>query len=61
VPPELPYYAHPLDGGWDAVEALPELPDGYEKKAYREPGDHRALYRDFNEAFPGVQPPRRGR
>ena len=61
VPPELPYYAHPLDGGWDAGEALAELPDGYDKKAYREPGDHRALYRDFNAVFPGVQEARGGR
>jgi hypothetical protein len=34
---------------------LDSLPPGYQKKAYRHPQDHRALYRDFNELLPGVQ------
>jgi hypothetical protein len=66
VPREYPYYSYPLEGGWSRVEALPELPAGYRKKAYREPEDHKALYRDFNAVFPGVQevrplPPPRAR
>lgn len=61
VPPEYPYYSYPLEGGWPEVEALPELPEGYRKKAYREPEDHKALYRNFNEVFPGVQEQRRAR
>jgi hypothetical protein len=58
VPPEYPYYALPLAGGWDAVAQLDELPDDFEKKAYRIPDTHRTLFRDFNERFPGVQQPR---
>ncbi len=55
VPPEYPYYALPLARGWGDVAELDELPDDFEKKAYRIPGDDTVLYRDFNERFPGVQ------
>jgi len=37
------------------VEELDELPAGYQKKAYRRPDDYKALFRDFNDVFPGVQ------
>jgi hypothetical protein len=50
-----PYYAFPLEGGWDGVAVLDELPDRYQKKAYRQPEDYKALFRDFNDVFPGVQ------
>lgn len=55
VPPEYPYYALALADGWDGVEELDELPDGYQKKEYRVPDNYKALFRDFNELFPGVQ------
>lgn len=50
-----PYYAEPEPGGWASLELLDALPDGYAKKAYRVPADHRALYRDFDAVFPGLQ------
>jgi hypothetical protein len=31
------------------------LPDNYVKKVYRDPQNYKALFRDFNEHFPGVQ------
>lgn len=55
VPPAYPYYAYPLPGGWDQVEDINELSEGYQKKEYRNPLDHKALFRDFNEIFEGVQ------
>jgi hypothetical protein len=50
-----PYYAFPLEAGWDGVEMLDELPESYQKKAYRQPENYKALFRKFNEVFPGVQ------
>jgi hypothetical protein len=55
VPASLPYYAFANPRGWDDVVALDALPDGFAKKAHREPADPRALYRDYNAVFPGVQ------
>jgi hypothetical protein len=55
VPPEYPYYAHALPDGWAQVEELAELSEGYQKKAYRNPDNYKALFRDFNEIFEGVQ------
>ena len=55
VPPEYPYYAHALPDGWDGVAELDELPDGFQKKEYRIPDGYRALFRLYNEHFPGVQ------
>jgi hypothetical protein len=54
-----PYYALALTGGWSEVEQLDELPDVYEKKTYRDPSNYKALFREFNEVFPGVQQERR--
>ena len=54
-----PYYALALPGGWSEVEELDELPERYEKKAYRQPDNYKALFREFNEVFPGVQAERR--
>jgi hypothetical protein len=54
--PTHPYYAYPLDGGWNEVQVVDIAPpSGDQRKAYREPDDHKALFRDFNERFPGVQ------
>jgi hypothetical protein len=52
-----PYYA--LAASWEAVVELEELPDGFQKKAYRVPGNYKALFRDFNAVFPGVQAERK--
>jgi hypothetical protein len=54
-----PYYALALPGGWSEVEELDELPERYEKKTYRDPSNYKALFREFNEVFPGVQQERR--
>ncbi len=59
VPPEYPYYACALAHGWADVLELEELPDGFEKKTYRNPDGYKALFRDFNAVFPGVQKERR--
>jgi hypothetical protein len=59
VPAEYPYYALALPGGWAEVVQLDELPDGYQKKEYRHPDNYKALFRDFNALFPGVQKERR--
>lgn len=55
VPAEYPYYAYALSEGWAAVEELAELTEGYQKKAYRNPDNYKALFRDFNAVFEGVQ------
>lgn len=55
VPAQFPYYAYALSRGWAEVEELEALQDGYEKKAYRHPDNYKALFRDFNGVFPGVQ------
>lgn len=55
VPLEFPYYAYALPDGWKQVEELSELTEGYQKKAYRNPENYKALFRDFNEIFEGVQ------
>jgi hypothetical protein len=59
VAPEYPYYACALPGGWSEVAQLDELPDGFQKKTYRIPGNYKALFRDFNAVFPGVQQERK--
>jgi hypothetical protein len=59
VPAIRPYYAQALAGGWSEVEQLEELPDSYEKKTYRLPGCYKALFREFNGVFPGVQAERK--
>jgi hypothetical protein len=59
VPPEYPYYAYALQGGWEQVEPLAHLPDNYQKKRYRQPAQYKSLFRDFNALFPGVQKERK--
>lgn len=59
VPTQYPYYAYALDGGWPRVTQLAELPDGHQKKEYRQPTNYKALFRDFNALFPGVQKERK--
>jgi hypothetical protein len=55
VPAEYPYYAFPRHTGWEGIETFETLPAVFEKKAYRQPTGYRALFRDFNAQFPGVQ------
>jgi len=55
VPVEYPYYAYALPEGWAQVDELAELQEGYQKKEYRNPENYKALFRDFNEIFEGVQ------
>lgn len=55
VPAEFPYYAYALPEGWAQVEELAELEEGYQKKEYRNPDNYKALFRDFNAIFEGVQ------
>lgn len=59
VPRSWPYYALPNPQGWDDVARLAALPDGFVKKAYRDPENYRDLFRDFNAVFDGVQKRRR--
>lgn len=55
VPARYPYYALALADGWPDVVELDELPALFLKKTYRNPANYKALFRDFNELFPGVQ------
>ena len=55
----FPYYAYGLLGGWNDVKLMDELPDGFVKKHYRDPTNYKALFRDFNEFFPGIQTARK--
>jgi hypothetical protein len=59
VPSEYPYYAYALPHGWSELEQLEELPDTYQKKEYRLPENYKALFREFNTVFPGVQKQRK--
>ena len=59
VSSEHPYYAYALPGGWSDVSELEELPDDYQKKNYRQPDRYKALFRDFNVVFPGIQKERK--
>lgn len=59
VPREYPYYAFALENGWSEVQELEALPDEYQKKAYRLPENYKALFRDFNLIFPGIQKERK--
>ena len=57
VPKEHPYYAFPLVDGWNGVEIVQELPEGYIKKWHRIK-NYKSLYRDFNTGFQNVGGPR---
>lgn len=57
VPHEYPYYSFPLVNGWDDVEIVSELPEGYIKKWHRIK-DYKSLYRNFNSGFQNVGGPR---
>lgn len=59
VPAEYPYYAYALQNGWSEVAELDELPDNYQKKEYRQPDNYKALFREYNTVFPGVQKQRK--
>lgn len=59
LPEQYPYYAYPFTGGWNKVVRFDELPDEFQKKDYRNPDSYKALFRQFNEIFPGVQEQRK--
>nr|VFJ55320.1 MAG: hypothetical protein BECKDK2373C_GA0170839_104815 [Candidatus Kentron sp. DK]VFJ55410.1 MAG: hypothetical protein BECKDK2373B_GA0170837_105210 [Candidatus Kentron sp. DK] len=59
VPLEYPYYAYAHPEGWHNVVELEDLPDGFIKKQYRDPENYKALFRDFNGVFPGIQKQRK--
>jgi hypothetical protein len=59
VPREYPYYAYGFEGGWKNIVEFEELPDVFEKKRYRNPENYKALFRQFNNVFPGVQKDRK--
>ena len=57
VPKQYPYYAFPLVNGWNDVEIVQDLPEGYIKKWHRIK-NYKSLYRDFNTGFQNVGGPR---
>ena len=57
VPPKFPYYAFPLVNGWNDVEIVQDLPEGYIKKWHRIK-NYKSLYRNFNTGFQNVGGPR---
>jgi hypothetical protein len=59
LPPEYPYYAYGIEEGWAGVVEIDELTDGFKKKDYRNPDNYKALFRDFNAVFPGIQEQRK--
>jgi hypothetical protein len=59
VSPDYPYYALALPDGWNDVVELEDLPDGFQKKTYRNPDGYKQLFRQFNAVFPGVQQERK--
>lgn len=54
----FPYYAKPL-AGWNEVQITTVKPSGAANKDYREPGDHKALFRMLNAEFEGIQEERK--
>ena len=58
VPIEYPYYAYPLPKGWAEVVELQELPEGFQKKVYREK-NYKELFRNYNDVLPGIQKQRK--
>lgn len=59
LPRDHPYYALALPDGWSGVAELAALPDGFQKKTYRNPDNYKSLFRQYNEVFPGVQEQRK--
>ena len=55
VPIEYPYYAYPLEKGWQDVVELEALTEDFVKKYYRDKENYKALFRNFNELFPDIQ------
>jgi len=51
--PSAPYYALPCDLTWDTLPMVDERPEV--RKIYRDPDNYKALFRDYNSQFPGIQ------
>jgi len=54
---DCPYYAYPVRGGFESVQIVDAIPEGFIKKWHRI-RDYKTLYRDFNSAFQNVGGPR---
>lgn len=51
-----PYYAKPLKNGWEGVRVVDEVTPAIKaEKEYVDPENYKALFRDFNAQFPGIQ------
>lgn len=61
---KYPYYSYPIEGGWDKVVELDELPENFAKKRYvlepteEDPSRYKQLFRNLNGVFEGIQKPR---
>jgi len=51
--PSAPYYAFPSDMAWLDLPICQERPEV--RKIYRDPNNYKALFRDYNSQFPGIQ------
>ena len=51
--PSAPYYALPCELNWDTLPMVDERPEV--RKTYRDPNNYKALFRDYNSQFPGIQ------
>jgi hypothetical protein len=49
----VPYYSYPLPNGWEDVELIEKIPEGYLKK-FHIARDHKSLYRNFNSQFSNI-------
>lgn len=54
---KYPYYAYSLKNGWDDVQRVDSIPDGFIKKWHRIK-DNKKLYRNFNSVFEECSEPR---
>ncbi|QWR76443.1 hypothetical protein [Candidatus Magnetomonas plexicatena] len=57
IPKDLPYYAYPIPEGWNKVDIVEDLSEGFLKKWHRIE-QYKTLYRNFNSAFENVGGPR---
>lgn len=51
--PSKPYYAYSTYSDWDNIPDVDERPKF--RKTYRDPDNYKALFRDYNSQFPGIQ------
>ncbi len=51
--PSSLYYSYPCKLDWGTLPIVDERPEV--RKAYRDPNNYKALFRDYNSQFPGIQ------